>query len=371
MSKKRHHYVPKFYLRNFSSDSIRRKLTHVYVIGRSKAFRDVSLEAQCYRWKFYGDTDVLEDILAQFETSVAPIIRGVIEASALPPLDSEMCGTLRDFVALQMLRTTSEIDRLTLGHEKMMALVGKKIPTEYINIDPESLTKQSVLIALDSWPTVSKHLKDLGIHLIRNTSSHDFITSDSPVIKYNQYCEGLQGAGTDGAMSAGLLVFVPISPRHLIMCYDKQVYKVGNKRSTCTETANLRDIQQMNLLQSIHAEKIILFANWASLEEVHTSLTRAVRFRRLERVRVVEAVADDDKNRSLLHLHNHNFDISLNLSFMSIRRDANKIPKFKRAMLCRDTNPEGAWTNAQRRMRNPGSTLTRYVVKKPDPNADT
>jgi hypothetical protein len=97
MAKNRHHYVPQFYLRNFSSSACGHDIINLYHIKYSLAKKDVAIKSQCYRWKFYGNTDELENKLAAHENSVAPLLRMIIRQSCLPQPASHDMKSLYNF----------------------------------------------------------------------------------------------------------------------------------------------------------------------------------------------------------------------------------------------------------------------------------
>ena len=68
-------------------------------------------------------------------------------------------------------------------------------------------------------------ISDLKVHLV--WSPHQvFLTSDNPIFKYNQYCEGVRFSGVTGGGSRGLQIFVPLSPYLHLILYDDRTYRV-------------------------------------------------------------------------------------------------------------------------------------------------
>ncbi|WP_461622080.1 DUF4238 domain-containing protein, partial [Bradyrhizobium sp. 23AC] len=76
-----------------------------------------------------------------------------------------------------------------------------------------------------------------------------FITSDHPVVFYNQYAEHRTIRSNTGLASKGLQIFYPISPYHIIILYDEAIYKIGAKKSTSVDVTSVSDVQQLNDLQ--------------------------------------------------------------------------------------------------------------------------
>lgn len=63
--KKKQHYVPKFYMKNFADS---KKNVSVYNLKSKKVIADVPYNSQCYKDYFYGKDHVLEDEFAKKET---------------------------------------------------------------------------------------------------------------------------------------------------------------------------------------------------------------------------------------------------------------------------------------------------------------
>lgn len=75
-----------------------------------------------------------------------------------------------------------------------------------------------------------KRTFDLKVKLLINTTVTPFITSDHPVIRYNQFLEMRRHPGGNAGLAAkGLQVFLPLSPKHMLLFYDDWVYKVGGR----------------------------------------------------------------------------------------------------------------------------------------------
>lgn len=86
MSKRRQHYVPKFYLRAFQSAPRR---IHLYHLTSRSAVEHASLRDQCYIHKFYGPSEEIEDGLAELEGVAAPVVRSICESGEPPALKTE------------------------------------------------------------------------------------------------------------------------------------------------------------------------------------------------------------------------------------------------------------------------------------------
>jgi len=81
LTKTNHHFVPQFYLRNFSENGGSICLVN---IEKMIEVEQASIKNQCYRRKFYGSDNKLEDAFAQFEDEVVPLIRGLTYVTPPP-----------------------------------------------------------------------------------------------------------------------------------------------------------------------------------------------------------------------------------------------------------------------------------------------
>jgi hypothetical protein len=357
MGKNRHHYVPRLYLRHFSSGIAGEDVINIHTLGGNIFRQNVGLKSQCYRWKFYGDTDELEDLLAKYESTIAPLIRRVISDSSLPPHRSTDRNRLFDFVALQMLRTAGETERMKSqieqmeGHLDSISLLNNKPMNQN---DVRSITH----MALSFWPKLTSTIVDLGMTLIINDTPFGFITSDNPVVKYNQFCEDIRAVGVLGTLCTGFQLFLPLSPKHLLFMYDKSVYKL-NVRDAAVITVNiLADVEQINLLQAINAEGVLLFASWSDRPAIENVTRKALRYREADRTRIVEALDPDrPKQHSLLHFHDIIRSIKLSLSFVKIKRDARRMTVLEKINVYRRTNPLAAETN---RKKSEGKGIAKF-----------
>jgi hypothetical protein len=359
--KRKHHYVPKLYLKQFASKPRR---IHVCVLGTRLYCQDVGLKDQCQRPRLYGKTDDLENDLMKLETLVAPTIDSVVNTSSLPEAGSIDHANLLLFTAFQAARTPFAIAGMSDGFEKLYENVtahgrGDVRDLEQIKMQHD----ESVLQSLKNASLVASYWADLEMHLSLNKTENPFFTSDNPVVLYNQYCEGLKGMGTTGAIRRGLQVFVPISPRHLLVLYDKLVYTVGAKNADSTEVYSEEDSRTLNILQVANADEILLFSEWNKVNVMKRIVSRATKYRRQEISHLEEFVSEDDpEHDSLLQIYPVPLNVKLQLSFLKLRRKAQAVPLRQRALEYRvDIRPGFAGTR-QQGGKGPG---TRFVRKNP------
>ena len=259
MEKSRHHFVPKFYLKNFASQP---KRINIFNLKTGQAVRDGDLRHQCYRPHFYGYTDEVEDSLSVIEGVVATTIQRISGGKRLPKPSDDDHAIL--FLALQEARTVGRSDRLLKTSDKVVSL----IKASFGHIDDETLAsvrlegKEATSLSLRNSKDVYRTFLSLGSHLLVNGGQTGFITSDNPIFKYNLYCEGVRGTGIVGTARTGFLLFAPLSPSLVVLLYDRDVYKVGSTGLDVTVVTQPGDVRSLNLMQAVGATTTLLFSSW-------------------------------------------------------------------------------------------------------------
>ncbi len=319
MGKRNHHYVPKMYLRAFSSSSAR--TINLYNLDQRMAVEGASLADQCYVRHFYGQTDDLENGLADLEELVAPALHLVIRTSKLPAFGTQEYLRLLIFVALQSLRTTKAVDRINTGIDKFVKQPAGK-SAELKDIDLESIRigiSNAPSYALRFVEPVLSTIADLGMHLIVAGDGQMFITSDNPVFRYNQFMEGIADVGVTGGLCRGIELFVPLSPKLILLLYDESVYQVGGGQGQgngVTTKVRNQNVTSLNSLQVHSADHNLYFNDWSMAEYVEYVVEKSIRHRRVDLARVEEFVAEGDDTRSIITQHDEMPNLGLQLLFV-------------------------------------------------------
>jgi hypothetical protein len=322
---KKHHYVPHFYLKHFASNPHR---INILNLKDYQAYRDGPLKAQCYRTHLYGLDDSLEKLIGSLETLVAPTIQSIIQHSRLPSRFTPEHDNLLQFLALQMMRTPAVIEKVTQSVEQTRA----NLLSSYGGISPQldrQLTvgpNEAARLALGHFREVCRCFGGLQFQLLINGTQQAFITSDNPAFKYNHYCETIKGHGMLGASQSGFMLFTPLSPRHLILLYDKETYKCMHIHHDVISTANAADICQLNKMQVVNADCNLLFSDWSESGDIATLARKHASLRKQKKMVVRELLPVDGGPRDgVLQYFEETADLALILSFLSIRRAAKRI----------------------------------------------
>lgn len=277
---KKHHYVPRFYLEHYSEDG--RRINLFNVPSRRLIF-GAALRGQCYHSYFYGHDPQVEHMLANMEGRVAEIFRSIVRDRTLPACQSEDHQYLFMFLLMQCARTSYHVEQIRERHSAFW----QHAVLPYVEEGTVPLTPPRVLdpgtYALRSSAGFLPVLFDLDYKLLSITDDQEFITSDNPVVLYNQMYEFVRIGGTTGIANKGLQIFFPIDRKNLLMVYDSRVYSVGKRRERVVPVAGDHDVGQLNLLQFASAESNVYFHGpGAAVEALHK---RALRYYRKEKSR--------------------------------------------------------------------------------------
>jgi hypothetical protein len=239
--KKRQHYIPRLYLRNFikSGDGL-----HRYTI-QTKDYNRKNLENICMNFNFYSDpphAESFENSLSKMENNIGPILKDVLGKKQLPAKNSNNMKHLMTFVLFLESRTAAS----------------KKIAEEIwsaITPDFTVYLKKANYYTMISALFAPLLIDDLACVLIKNDSGISFITSDAPVIRYNYFDHNNRVAGLQ---CPGLIIFLPLSIDICLCLYDSVQYGMDiNPGDGLVHIAANQDIEEINKLQVINAESYL------------------------------------------------------------------------------------------------------------------
>jgi Protein of unknown function (DUF4238) len=288
---KKQHFVPQFYMKNFSADAERRRIS-LYAIGAGRHVAGASIKDQAHKEYFYGKAGV-EDKLSQLEAVVSPIIAKAIADNTLPELMSEGHLMLLTFVLFQDARTPAMAARMNERTEKKVKMIAKQFPDLKADADKMKVSDPNApLTALQIAEELRPFVLDLRWKLLENKTRRFFITSDNPVVLYNRFLEKRQPqTGNTGLNCRGLQIFMPLGPRHLLMLYDGDVYRFGSRNPLETLIEIIEwDVEALNVLQAANAHGVLYFHADTDLQQLRDTVKRAERYRGSSRVEIKECV---------------------------------------------------------------------------------
>jgi hypothetical protein len=322
--KKKQHFVPKLYLRNFSIKP-NLKTINLFNVHSCKLIRQASLKHQCYKDYFYGRDSELENSFEKIEQRSVRVLRQMTETKTLPRQDSDDYQMFLVFVSTLVSRTVyaaQSSQELAKKHNHALHSL-QNVKVEPPALMPEVNLKDGVRSALAAGIGAFSSLLELSARLLINKTDEPFMTSDNPVVLYNQFLESRKTYGSNtGFEVKGIEVLFPLSPDFAFILFDEGAYKSTPKHKTVIEVTR-EDVISMNLLQWISANENVYVGNSFSEESIQEYKSEAEKYRRESKVNV-ELYGEVEKGEVLLHQYRTDIRCNLDLSFMKIRKKARK-----------------------------------------------
>jgi len=311
---KKHHYVSQFYLRNFG---IGRSIS-LFNIPSRRHVPTAPIPGQCQRAYLYGSDNKKEGELAELEGRACGVIRSILASRTPPEPGGDAHRALAEYISVQLGRTPDAAASLQLTREKIFRALAKDFATR--NAFPESAAAgikaptgtDPVAASLSISENQGALLLDLDMRLLL-ASGRAFVTSDLPVVLYNQWSRHYKASGVRGLTCSGLIVLLPLSPEVCLLMFDSDVY-AASKKATCI-TIDEPDAITVNAAQLLGVENNLYYrADSATRSQIdgmpmHWSRRRSER-NRLRRAR------SDETNSTLLYVYEDQPDVSLKFRFL-------------------------------------------------------
>lgn len=258
--KKNQHYLPKFYLRHFSYNGNKKEIG-IYNYRKKFYFKNAPLRTQGSKAFFYGEDGKIENALSEIERILAKEIHEIVKSRKVPQHNSDGHRILLQFVALTFLRNPIAIGRI---RDSVKAVNGKILEmapkTKAESLIPEVAHEKAIALSLSCVNEIVNIISDLDYKILLNNTNTKFISSDLPVVRYNQFLEYKKwDHGRIGYASRGLQIFIPLSPELVLMFFDNKIYKVGDKKHKILEIKNEKDIDKLNQLQYLNSSETLFF----------------------------------------------------------------------------------------------------------------
>jgi hypothetical protein len=320
---KKHHYVPRFYLKRFSNDG---KSINIWNLPSKRKILSANLKNQCYRSHFYGKEPDVELALGKVEIGAAHIFRVIDQCCALPPHGSLDHQFLVLCVLMQHGRTVYTADVLNEMNDKLMKHLieprakAKGIDLSRVKIGFKEVGRVSLGLAMQNYPI----LFDLDYKLLINKTNVEFVTSDNPVALYNQLFTFRTYISNTGLATKGLQIFFPINPRYTLLFFDPAVYSVGSRKNSFIDVSLPRDVYEINTLQMCSAAENIYYRDHSfNAEALHR---KAAPFRRTRKsnLDIFPREETDNKKRELLASSQEDIRTNLTLSFVNLTKSMKK-----------------------------------------------
>ena len=235
----RQHYIPKFYLKNFSFLKNGNNFVHVYDLNEKKQYissvDNIALEKKYYDIQNSNSNKEIsiEKILQVFESSAAKSINKIIKYKSLKTLSEEDRLNIAFFSSLLMTRIPRKRKMMEEVVEKMKSLAygennekkeraSQKLRDQIDNLDNEKLKEISIKTTLNSVIKLSPYF--LNIHWTLSIAGNNdfFHTSDNPITLYNLINHSPYGSL--GLAKLGINIYLPISSKITLWMYRPEDY---------------------------------------------------------------------------------------------------------------------------------------------------
>lgn len=319
---KKHHFVPKFYLRMFSEDGCSINLFNV------KAKRRISrapLKNQCYRDYFYGKDGIHEKALGQIEGAAAEALRRLVRAESMPPMNDFDFSTILIYLMVQRFRTGYQVDAL---NEMVDAFAKRALQHQCgeeelgrMTISLSGLSNLAVRHAMTAYVIIH----DLQWLIVKAPAGSEFLTSDTPVVLANPFFPKRAGAARIGIAHKGLQLFFPVTPRLAITLFDRDVYRTNGPMVNAGLVVALpADVHQMNILHAASSYENIYFVSDAA--RVDAAAREAARHRppRKNTQRVFEKNDSILEKRELIFTSQESASFDMTVSFLREKKSAQR-----------------------------------------------
>lgn len=321
--RKKHHYIPKFYLKRFSIN-YEGKTIGLYNYKSKIFIQNAPLKHQACEDYLYGTDDKVEADLAKLEGIIANFFNHWTDEKILipPPEDTNGFHFLKIFILYQKYRTPQAgKDTELLMDQAFKAYLQVSNPEKYESYkDGKLVHENAALLSLLYAGDKVKLLNFLSCKFIVNLSELSFITSDSPIIMYNQLLEdkGIY-TGATALVAKGLQIFYPIHPRLMICLFDPKIYNCGEDGKACASTEDVDDVHQLNTLQYLCSNSQMFFDETITQQYIEHIIEESKSDKKESR-HFSEYIKTED-NRHFLFTSFEDPKINLELSFFKMRKD--------------------------------------------------
>ena len=237
------HYVPRFYLRNFSKLQGKNYIINCFDKSELRKFSTNISNIGCQKYFYDIDKDtyqLVEKKLSEYEKEFSRIYNKLVERKTLTCLNWKEKEVIAHFVATQEIRTremkemfrsiAKELKRwlsnkpLQKDLERQLEEIQteKRLKSIHVEFLVETLLGKSELVDIIlqmRWVLGESYLK------------MPFWTSDHPVSRFNPI--DLKPYGNLGLLSRGIQVFFPLTPHLILIFCDPVEYILNPEKITC------------------------------------------------------------------------------------------------------------------------------------------
>lgn len=247
MTVKMQHYVPQFYLRNFSNQQGEKYIIYCFDKLEDKEFStdvgNIGGEKYFYDIK-KGEEQFLEKKLSELEPKFNKSIQNLIKYKKIDNISEYQRGILSFFIAVQYLRTKENREIIRDGIDQILERLSKYKLSESLKKELDDIDSGESIksMHIQNLVTESKEFVDIIFNmkwiLYINKTDMPFYTSDNPVKPHNDLDRGPYG--NLGLLSIGIQLHIPISPELCLIACDPTSYDHHPAKYEITNKENIK-----------------------------------------------------------------------------------------------------------------------------------
>ncbi len=320
---KQQHYIPKFYLKNFANEKKRFNIINVKKIDY---IEDIPYLSQFKEKYFYDYDNKIENQLNKLETTWSIIINKII--SGVFPNNEEK-QILKQFALYQRNRTLyrsnelleiswqSELLKLEMQYKiKLDEERKKELKKLFINNFPYKTIVESLNLIKKN----EKIIDDLDVAIIKYNTKLKLISSDNPIVHYNNF--DMKSVGYN---NAGLIIFFPISSELLCVIYDSKMYPFLNNK-TIINNNNEYEVKYLNYYQILNSNTFVFYRD-SFLTKI---IIKFIEKKSIQKILSLPKLKTDilgDDTQKLLSFHAKYIYLEHNFSFAKLSQNAILVPQ--------------------------------------------
>jgi hypothetical protein len=226
------HYVPQFYLKQFSQRKRNSYYVKCFDKSKLKTFTVNTNKIACESYFFDppGSNQPVERWLARIERRFAKSYDRLIELQELKRLSTSDRIAISNFLSVQWVRTREHREFLRDFTTQLKDRLEEKNVTDQMRDEIEKWSQDDFIVSLQvedmrmNVMKIAPIIRRMKWILIVNNTEMPFWTSDHPFSRYNPVDPPQPYMGNLGLLSRGIQVLFPLTPRLSLTLCDPLAY---------------------------------------------------------------------------------------------------------------------------------------------------
>jgi len=253
---KKQHYIPQFFLKNFSIDNLE-KSVYIYDVASQNEKTQIQNRRNIenfYQKKYgYGKDNIIENFLKLRENQQAPIISKTIKLN-------NILDTYKSIINEIFVDFLIRLPHIKGSFEEVFGKI------EHESGNQKNYNQQMIGI-MESAPASLNQLETI---LIVNKSCVKFISSDQPITTCCKVLNSPPYLEHNFVETHQKLFLLPISPELMICMYDKSEYEPIDMHEGKITIRNSDIIKKLNIFKFSGSENVI-YSNYRQIESISES----------------------------------------------------------------------------------------------------